>query len=66
MSWGVDSGVATTEAMKRERHREENIVSVEEAIVRNQVGAACPRNIPFMPNPVFAFVCPLWLTLPLP
>lgn len=62
MSWGVDSGVATTEAMRRERQKEDNIVSVGEVTVRKQV-AVRRRDILFPTALLFAFVCPLWLTL---
>jgi len=40
MSWGVDSGVAMTKVTRMERHKEDNMVSVEEAAVLNQV-AVC-------------------------
>ena len=55
-SWGVDSGVAMTEVMRMERHKEDNIVSVEEATVRDQA-TVCPRNIPFPAAPIFTLVC---------
>ena len=57
MSWGVDSGVAMTEVMRMVRHKEDNMVSVEEATVRNQA-VVCPRNIPFPTAPIFTLVCP--------
>jgi hypothetical protein len=63
ISWGVDSGVATTEVMRRERQKADNIVSGEEVTVRNQL-AACPRNIPFPTIQMFTSICPLWLTPP--
>lgn len=49
-----------TEVMRMERHKEDNIVSVGEAAVRNQAGV-CPCNI----IPIFALVCPCG-TIPLP
>jgi len=45
-----------------ERHKEDNIVSAEEARVRNQTGV-CPRNIPFPTAHVYICLS-LWLIPP--
>ena len=52
-SRGVNSGVAMTEVMKRERHKEDNIVSAEEVMESSRW---LPPYIPIRVTPMFGFI----------